>query len=70
MLDGVLTASLRAAPSLLGTIWGPHVLHGGEQPARQPLAYTASAPDLTSRDAYSYVLGVKGSQVRILSSRQ
>jgi hypothetical protein len=54
---------------LLGTIWGPHVLHGGEQLARSPLAHTAAALFLTSRDAYSYVLGVKGSQVQILSSR-
>ena len=46
-------------PSALGTIWGPHVLHGGEQSARRLLARTAPAPDLTSRDAYSYVLGVK-----------
>lgn len=43
----------------MGTIWGPHVLRGGEQPARRPRARTASAPSLTSIDAYSYVLGVK-----------
>ena len=46
---------------LLGTIWGPHALHGGEQSARRLLACTATVPSLTRRDVYSYVLGVKGS---------
>jgi hypothetical protein len=59
--------SRRSEP--LGTTWGPHVLHGGVQPARRPLALTALAPQLTTAYAYSHVLGVKGSQVQILSSR-
>lgn len=55
---------------LLGTIWGPHVLRGGEQAACRSLTRTTLALGLTSRYPYSYVLGVKGSQVRILSSRR
>jgi hypothetical protein len=55
---------------LLGTIWGPHVLHEGEQPTRRSCARTPPEPSLTRIDAYSYVLGVKGSQVQILSSRR
>jgi hypothetical protein len=43
---------------LLGTIWGPHVLRGGEQPARRPRARTPPEPSLTSMDTYPYVLGV------------
>ncbi len=44
----------------LGTTWGPHALYAGRRPARQLLARTASVPGLTSRDVYSYVLGVRG----------
>jgi hypothetical protein len=36
----------------LGTIWRPHVLRRGEQPARQPLVYTPRPPRLTAGDAY------------------
>src|SRR5262249_13041796 len=54
---------------LLGTIWGPHDLHAGRRPARQPRVHTALVTCLTCGDAYFYVLGVKGSQVQILSSR-
>jgi hypothetical protein len=43
----------------LGTTWGPHVLPGGEQPARRPLTRTALASRLTRINAYSHVLGVK-----------
>jgi hypothetical protein len=49
--------------------WGPHALHAGTRPARRLVARTALTPPLTRVDAYSHVLGVKGSQVRILSSR-
>jgi len=44
----------------LGTIWGLHVMHGGEQSARRPRARTQPAPSLTRTDTYPYVLGVKG----------
>ena len=54
----------------LGTTWGPHALHADRRPARRLAAHTALAPPLTRTDAYSHVLGVKGSQVRILSSRR
>jgi hypothetical protein len=54
----------------LGTTWGPHALHATRRLARRLVARTALAPPLTRTDAYSYVLGVKGSQVRILSSRR
>jgi hypothetical protein len=53
----------------LGTIWGPHVLHAGRRPARRLGVHTVLIPPLTRIDAYSNVLGVKGSQVQILSSR-
>jgi hypothetical protein len=53
----------------LGTTWGPHAPHEGRRPARRLVARTALAPPRTRTDAYSYVLAVKGSQVRILSSR-
>jgi hypothetical protein len=43
--------------------WGPFgdhtVLRGGERPARQLLARTVPAPWPTTRNACSYVLGVK-----------
>jgi hypothetical protein len=55
---------------LLGTIWGPHVLRGNEQTARRSVTRTLHVSGLTSGDAYPYVLGVKGSQVQILSSRR
>jgi len=43
----------------VGTIWGPHVLHGREQPARRPHTRTPPVSALTSGDAYPYVLGIK-----------
>ena len=46
----------------LGTTWGPHALHAGRRPARRVVTRTAPAPPLTRTDAYSCVLGVKGSQ--------
>jgi hypothetical protein len=45
----------------LGTTWGPHALHASRRPARRLIAGTALAPPRASTDAYSYVLGVKGS---------
>jgi hypothetical protein len=68
-------SAARADPSSgprvrLGTTWGPHALQAGRRPARRLIAPTALAPPLTRADAYSHVLGVKGSQVQILSSRR
>lgn len=41
---------------------GTHALRAGRRPARRLVARTALTPALTRTDAYSCVLGVKGSQ--------
>jgi hypothetical protein len=58
-----------AAAKELGTTWGPHAMHTvGQLPRRR----TDRSPILTgliSGNAYSHVLGVKGSPVQIRPSR-
>jgi hypothetical protein len=47
-----------------GTSLGPHALHAARQPARRRTRCTTSKPALTSQNAYSHVLGVKGLAVQ------
>jgi hypothetical protein len=54
----------------LGTTWGPHGMSDHEQRADDRTSSESMTRHLTCGNAYSNVLGVKGSQVRILSSRR
>jgi hypothetical protein len=54
---------------ILGTIWGPHVMRDLEQRAYEHDPANDLSPRLSCENAYAMVLGVKGSQVRILSAR-
>jgi hypothetical protein len=54
----------------LGATWGPHVMRVPEQRAGDRTPHLISKPCLTCVNRYSNVLGVKGSQVQILSSRR
>jgi hypothetical protein len=53
-----------------GTTWGPHVMRVSEQPAGGRTAHLIRKLCLNCGNCYSDVLGVKGSQVQILSSRR
>jgi hypothetical protein len=55
---------------ILGTVWGPHVMRDHEQPARRYTSLDALAPCLICGNGYRAGLGVKGSQVQILSARR
>src|SRR4029077_4528432 len=52
-------------PAPLGTIWGPHGIHAAEQPAGGHPSCAPGRTPLNCEDAYSPVLGVKGSPVQI-----
>jgi hypothetical protein len=54
----------------LGTTWGPHVMRVPEQRAGGRTSNVIIRRCVTCRNHYPDVLGVKGSQVQILSSRR
>ncbi|MGA6092773.1 hypothetical protein ATK36_6326 [Amycolatopsis sulphurea] len=53
----------------LGTTWGPHVVRDHERAAGHRTSDDLVQLALTCGNRYSNVLGVKGSQVQILSAR-
>ena len=54
----------------LGTTWGPHAVRDHERAACQRTSRDLVQLALTCGNGYSNVLGVKGSQVQILSARR
>ncbi|HEX5405067.1 MAG TPA: hypothetical protein VFX16_22515, partial [Pseudonocardiaceae bacterium] len=54
----------------LGTTWGPHAVRVPEQRAGDRTSNVIIKPHVTCGNRCSNVLGVKGSQVQILSSRR
>jgi hypothetical protein len=54
----------------LGTTWGPHAMHVREQRAGHRTSRVIIKPTVTCGNHSRNVLGVKGSQVQILSSRR
>ena len=59
----------KETPPNSGTIWGPHAMHEGRQAARERTVGLPPAASLNGENAYSTVLGVKGSRVQIPPSR-
>jgi hypothetical protein len=55
---------------VLGTIWGPHVMHATELHACSGTFRATPSLVLTCDNAYLNVLGVKGSWVQIPPARQ
>ena len=55
---------------ILGTIWGPHVTRDLEQRDYRDTSRGTRAPRLSCENGYCADLGVKGSQVQILSARR
>jgi hypothetical protein len=55
---------------ILGTVWGPHVMRNREQRARRGTSFDTRTPRLSCGNGYPSGLGVKGSQVQILSARR
>ena len=55
---------------ILGTVWGPHVKHDLERRSRRGTSFDTPTPRLTCGNTNSNALGVKGSQVQILSARR
>jgi hypothetical protein len=67
---GLQQADTCAVATVLGTIWGPHDARDPEQHARGRTSCTLVPPDMRRWFLWSLLLGVKGSQVQILSSRR
>jgi hypothetical protein len=55
---------------ILGTVWGPHVMRDHERQVRWGTSFDTQSPRLSCGNDYLAGLGVKGSQVRILSARR
>jgi hypothetical protein len=55
---------------ILGAVWGPHVMRDHAQRPRPDASLDTRARVLSCGNSNSGVLGVKGSQVQILSARR
>jgi hypothetical protein len=68
--ESTILSEHRGMGRSLGTIWGPHVIRDLERRTRRSTSRNTMTPCLTCPNGYFNVLGVKGSQVRILSARR